>query len=76
MTIKAIVYEEDGGYWAKVPSLPGCVTQGDTLDEIVSNLWEAIEGWTESRGDFEPGAQIISPKSHELELLLAAMTAA
>ena len=46
MTLKAIIHEaEEGGYWAEVPALPGCVTQGDTLEEVTSNLREAIEGW-------------------------------
>ncbi len=36
---------EEGGYWAEVPALPGCLTQGETLDEIVDNLNDAIEGW-------------------------------
>lgn len=36
---------EEGGYWAEVPALPGCVTEGDTLDEVVANLNEAITGW-------------------------------
>jgi predicted RNase H-like HicB family nuclease len=34
--------ETEGGYWAEVPELPGCFTQGDTLDEIQRNLVEAI----------------------------------
>ena len=46
MTLKAIVHHaEEGGYWAEVPSLPGCVTQGETLDEVKANLREAIDGW-------------------------------
>lgn len=46
MTLKAIVHEaEEGGYWAEVPSLPGCLTQGETLDELKANLLEAIELW-------------------------------
>ena len=46
MTLKAIVHTaEEGGFWAEVPSLPGCVTQGETLDEIRANLHEAIELW-------------------------------
>lgn len=36
---------EEGGYWAEVPTLPGCLTQGETLDEVVENLNDAIEGW-------------------------------
>lgn len=40
---KAVVHsEEEGGYWAEVPELPGCFTQGDTLDEVYHNLTEAI----------------------------------
>jgi predicted RNase H-like HicB family nuclease len=45
MNIKAIVHEEDGGgYWAEVPAIPGCATQGETIDELLANLREAIEG--------------------------------
>ena len=44
----ALVHEdESGGYWAEVQALPGCVTEGETLDEITSNLREAIWGWLE-----------------------------
>lgn len=35
---------EEGGYWAEVPAIPGCATQGDTMDELLQNLREAIEG--------------------------------
>ncbi len=46
MTLKAIVHEaEEGGFWAEVPALPGCVTQGETEEEIRSNLLEAVELW-------------------------------
>lgn len=46
MTLKAIVHKaEEGGYWAEVPSLPGCLTQGETLEEIKLNLREAIALW-------------------------------
>jgi len=49
MKLKAIVHEaEEGGFWAEVPALPGCVTQGDTEEEIRSNLLEAIELWFEA----------------------------
>lgn len=45
MKIKAIVHDaEEGGFWAEVPAIPGCATQGDTMDELVANLREAIEG--------------------------------
>jgi len=46
MTIKAVVHRaEEGGFWAEVPALPGCVTQAETLDELRNNLKEAIELW-------------------------------
>jgi predicted RNase H-like HicB family nuclease len=46
MTLKAIVHKaEEGGFWAEVPSLPGCVTQGETLNELKANLREAVELW-------------------------------
>lgn len=45
MKIRAIVHEEPGGgFWAEVPSIPGCATQGDTMDELLANLREAFEG--------------------------------
>jgi predicted RNase H-like HicB family nuclease len=46
MTLKAIIHHaEEGGYWAEVPALPGCVTQGETFEEVSANLREAVEGW-------------------------------
>ena len=40
-----IIHEEtNGGYWAEVPAIPGCATQGDTLDELQANIKEAIDG--------------------------------
>ena len=45
MKLKVIVHEaEEGGYWAEVPSIPGCATQGDTFEELLQNLYEAVEG--------------------------------
>jgi predicted RNase H-like HicB family nuclease len=49
MIIKAIVHNaEEGGFWAEVPALPGCLTQGETREEIRENLLEAIEVWFET----------------------------
>ena len=46
MKIRAIVHPaEEGGYWAEVPALPGCITEGDTIEEVMTNLKDAIEGW-------------------------------
>jgi len=45
MKIKVIVHEaEEGGYWAEVPGIPGCATQGETFEELLKNLYEAVEG--------------------------------
>jgi predicted RNase H-like HicB family nuclease len=45
MQIKIVVHEaEEGGYWAEVPAIPGCATQGDSMEELIHNLHEAIEG--------------------------------
>jgi predicted RNase H-like HicB family nuclease len=45
MKLQVIVHEaEEGGYWAEVPSIPGCATEGDTWEELLANLYEAIEG--------------------------------
>ena len=67
MTIKAIIHEaEEGGFWAEVPALPGCVTQGETEDEIRTNLLEAVELW------FEAGeaSAVAEKESRVLELAL------
>jgi predicted RNase H-like HicB family nuclease len=36
---------EEGGYWAEIPALPGCISEGDTFDETLLNIREAAEGW-------------------------------
>jgi len=44
MKIKVIIHDaEEGGYWAEVPSIPGCATQGDTFEELLSNIYEAVD---------------------------------
>jgi predicted RNase H-like HicB family nuclease len=44
MKIKIVVHEaEEGGFWAEVPTIPGCATQGDSMEELMQNLREAIE---------------------------------
>jgi predicted RNase H-like HicB family nuclease len=45
MQIKVVVHEaEEGGFWAEVPAIPGCATQGNSMDELMLNLRDAIEG--------------------------------
>ncbi|MGH6870746.1 MAG: type II toxin-antitoxin system HicB family antitoxin [Rhizomicrobium sp.] len=45
MKLKVIVHEaEEGGFWGEVPAIPGCVSQGETIEELMTNIHEAIEG--------------------------------
>ena len=45
MKLKVVIHEADeGGYWAEVPSIPGCATQGDSFEDLLVNLYEAVEG--------------------------------
>jgi predicted RNase H-like HicB family nuclease len=45
MKIKVVDHDaEEGGYWAEVPAIPGCATQGETFEELLRNLYEAVEG--------------------------------
>ncbi len=45
MKLKVVVHEaEEGGYWAEVPSIPGCATQGESFEELLKNIYEAVEG--------------------------------
>jgi len=65
MKIKVIVHEaEEGGYWAEVPAIPGCATQGETFEELLKNLYEAIEGCLSV--DLEP--DMVADKSRILEI--------
>lgn len=48
MKIRAIIHlAQEGGYWAEVPALPGCITEGDTVEEVIANLKDVIAGWLE-----------------------------
>lgn len=45
MKLKIIIHEaEEGGFWAEVPAIQGCATQGNNIEELFVNLYEAIEG--------------------------------
>jgi predicted RNase H-like HicB family nuclease len=44
MKLKTIIHEAaEGGCWAEVPAIPGCVTQADTFEELLTNLYEAVD---------------------------------
>jgi predicted RNase H-like HicB family nuclease len=53
-----LIPEKEGGYSVTVPALPGCISQGETREEALAMIREAIEGYLESleaRGDPIPG---------------------
>jgi len=56
MKVTVIIHKaEEGGFWAEVPALPGCATQGETREELLANLREAVEGCLVTvPGGFEP----------------------
>ena len=55
MQIKAIIHTaEEGGYWAEVSALEGCITEGDPIEEVINNLKDAIEGWLEVANEINP----------------------
>jgi predicted RNase H-like HicB family nuclease len=46
MKLKVLLHAaEEGGFWAEVPALPGCISEGETLEEALVNIREAAEGW-------------------------------
>ena len=48
MKLRVVVHSaEEGGFWAEVPALSGCVSEGETLAETLANIREAAEGWLE-----------------------------
>jgi predicted RNase H-like HicB family nuclease len=56
MTLRAIVHKaQEGGFWAEVPALPDCMTQGETIEEVRANLQEAVELWLEAGSPEETG---------------------
>jgi len=44
MKLKVVIHEAgEGGFWAEVPSIPGCATQGETFEELLASIYEAVE---------------------------------
>ena len=57
---------EEGGYTGYVPSLPGCISEGDTVEEAMANLREAIELYLEPVEDDLGGGEVEGAEIHEL----------
>jgi predicted RNase H-like HicB family nuclease len=67
MKLKVLVHPaEEGGYWAEVPGLRGCVSEGETLEETLANIREAAEGWLEVAAE----RAAVSPQTRVMELEL------
>ena len=66
LKLKVLIYAaEEGGYWAKVPAIPGCASQGETLEEVRVNILDALEGCLAVREELEA---IDGPVLQELEV--------
>ena len=62
MQIKIVVQEaEEGGFWAEVPALPGCVSQGETMDEMLATVRGAIQAWAEAKPAAEASVERSAP---------------
>ncbi|MDP6847475.1 MAG: type II toxin-antitoxin system HicB family antitoxin [Kiritimatiellia bacterium] len=58
MKLKVVLEPSDeGGFTALVPSLPGCISEGDTRDEAIANIREAIELYLEPVEDDTAGME-------------------
>ena len=57
--LKLKIHEaEEGGYWAEVIGLPGCVAQGETLEEVKANILDAASGCIASTLDWKLAKQV------------------
>ena len=63
MKLKVVIHRaEEGGFWAEVPALPGCVSEGETHEETLANIREAAEGWLDvatQRAQVDANAQCV-----------------
>lgn len=52
MKLPVVVHSaEEGGFWAEIPALPGCISEGDTFAEALANIREAAKGWLQVASD-------------------------
>ena len=72
MKIKVIIHPAaEGGYWAEDPAMSGCITEGETREEVIANLKDAIKGWIEVASSryvakITVFKNLVSPQSLEL----------
>jgi predicted RNase H-like HicB family nuclease len=68
MMRQVVLYPGEDGYWVvECPSLPGCISQGETFDAAISNIKEAIEVWIE---DALEHGEPVPEDTRETQLLL------
>ncbi len=58
--------DEDGWYVGSVPELPGCHTQGQTMEELMVNIREAIELYLETQGTAAPAVKFVALETVEV----------
>lgn len=67
MKLTVILHEaEEGGYWVEVPAIPGCATQGETFEELLANLYEAVEGCL----SVPLNGHLLSPNGRRMEIAI------
>ncbi len=71
MHFKVVIEEDEevGGYVVSCPSLPGCFSQGDTIDEALENIKEAIQACLESLGEDEIKSYLTKPSAKIVDVV-------
>ena len=65
MKLHVVIHDaEEGGYWAEVPAIEGCATQGDIFEELLENIYEAIEACL----SVDIGEFILAPTARVMEI--------
>ncbi len=71
MHLKVVIEEDEevGGYVVSCPSLPGCFSQGDTMEEALENIKEAIQACLESLGEDEIKSYLTKPSAKIVDVV-------
>ncbi|MCX9083596.1 MAG: type II toxin-antitoxin system HicB family antitoxin [Candidatus Methanoperedens sp.] len=71
MHLKVVLEEDEevGGYVVSCPSLPGCFSQGDTMEEALENIKEAIQACLESLGEDDIKSYLTNPAARIVEVV-------
>jgi len=67
MKLKVLVHtDEKNGYWAEIPSLPGCFTQANSMEDLLPNIYEAVEGYLKVREEENINPEFINNASNRI----------